>query len=206
MRIGLACTAPISRISSAARAIPLESIAKLARALELSLSVLFGRTACPDAEGGAVVEILLVEDEPRDVELTMRAFERARLSNPIHVLRDGAAALDFIFATGPHAHRRAAGGPMVVLLDLNLPVIGGLEVLRRMKADKRTREIPVVILTLSNRDRDMAECRRLGAVNYIVKPVGFQNFSEVIPGLEDGMGAAQNHGRDGRRKDAAMSG
>ncbi len=174
----------ISDIERGARNPSLESIAKLARALELSLPVLFARTGRPHGEGGAMVEILLVEDDPRDVELTMRAFERARLSNPIHLVRDGAAALDFIFATGAHARRRVSGWPMVVLLDLNLPRVCGVEVLRRMKADARTREIPVVILTVSTRDRDIEECRSLGAANYIVKPVGFQNFSEVIPGLE----------------------
>jgi CheY-like chemotaxis protein len=121
----------------------------------------------------------LVEDNPRDVDLTLQTFKRANITNPVRILRDGAEALDFIFATGPYAHRRDIHFAQVVLLDLNLPKIGGVEVLRRIKADKRTRNVPVIILTASNQVNDVIVCRRLGAEDYIVKPVRFENFSEV---------------------------
>jgi CheY-like chemotaxis protein len=159
------------------------SVEKLAQALELSVSALFER-ARNGRRPSNVVEILLVEDDPQDVKLTRRAFERARITNPLYVVRDGAEALDFLFATGSHAHRWNDHHPKVILLDLNLPKIDGLEVLRRIKADPRTQEIPVVVLTVSKRGRDVAECRRLGVEAYIIKPVAFQNFSEVIPRLD----------------------
>ena len=101
----------------------------------------------------------------------------------LHVAHDGAEALEFLFATGTHEDRAHRPLPGVILLDLNLPKIDGLEVLRRIKADKRTKRIPVIVLTVSNHDRDIASCRRLGVESYIVKPVGFQNFSEVTPHL-----------------------
>jgi CheY-like chemotaxis protein len=166
----------VSDVERGARNPTLESVQKLADALELSLPVLFENAA---HRASQVVEILFVEDNPHDVGLTLRAFTKARLTNPIHVVGDGVEALDFLFATGPHADRKDEPLPEVILLDLNLPKKDGLEVLRQIKAAERTRHIPVVILTSSRRDRDMAECRRLGAANYIVKPVDFQNFSEV---------------------------
>jgi two-component system response regulator len=129
------------------------------------------------------VEILLVEDNPHDVTLTMHAFKRAGLTNPIHVVRDGVEALDFLFATGPHTHRNAEPLPEVILLDLNLPKKSGLDVLREIKADARTTNTSVVVLTGSDRARDIAECRRLGAETYIVKPVDFQNFSAITSRL-----------------------
>ncbi len=129
------------------------------------------------------MQILLVEDNPLDVKLTMRAFEKAQITNPVHVVGDGIEALDFIFATGSYANRPAARDPQIILLDLNLPKNSGLEVLREIKSDQRTQHIPVIILTASNRDRDINECRQLGAEAYIVKPVGFHKFSEVTPRL-----------------------
>jgi two-component system response regulator len=98
-------------------------------------------------------------------------------------VRDGVEALDFIFATGPYTHRRNAHAPQIILLDLNLPKKSGLELLEQIKANETTRNIPVIVLTTSNRSRDIAECRRRGAVACIVKPVGFQSFSEVTPRL-----------------------
>lgn len=173
----------ISDVERGARNPSIASVEKLARALKLSVAALFARAG--NGYGSKdVVEILLVEDDPQDVELTTRAFQKARITNPFHVARDGVEALDFLFATGPYAHRAGDRRPELVLLDLNLPKINGLEVLRRIKADERTRKIPVVVLTVSKRDRDIAECRRLGVETYIVKPVGFRNFSEVIPHLE----------------------
>jgi CheY-like chemotaxis protein len=172
----------VSDVERGARNPSIASIEKLAQALKLSVSGLFGR-AINGRGFRDVVEILLVEDDPQDVKLTMRAFEKAQITNPVHVVRDGVEALDFLFATGSYANRGIDDQPQVILLDLNLPKIDGLEVLRRIKADKRTRRIPVIILTVSNRDRDISECRRLGADTYIVKPVHFQNFSEVTPRL-----------------------
>jgi CheY-like chemotaxis protein len=172
----------VSDVERGVRNPSIASIEKLAEALKLSVSALFER-AINGRGSRDVVEILLVEDDPQDVKLTMRAFEKAQITNPLHVVRDGVEALDFLFATGSHAHRSEDGHPKVILLDLNLPKINGLEVLRRIKADQRTRHIPVIVLTVSNRDRDINECRRLGAETYIVKPVDFQNFSEVTPRL-----------------------
>jgi CheY-like chemotaxis protein len=170
----------VSDVERGARNPSIASIEKLARALKLSVSALFER-ATNGRGAREVVEILLVEDDPRDVKLTMRAFERAQITNPVHVARDGVEALDFLFGMGEFAHRREDIQPKIILLDLNLPKIAGLEVLRRIKAETRTRFIPVIILTASDRDRDINECRRLGADTYIVKPVHFQNFSEVTP-------------------------
>jgi two-component system, response regulator len=171
----------ISDVERGARNLSLGSIEKLAHALELSVSKLFGKAA--DAGAEQSVDILLVEDDPHDVQLTMRAFEKARITNPVHVARDGAEALEFIFATGEYAETRRERLPGVILLDLNLPKISGIEVLRQIKANARTRKIPVVVLTMSDRNGDFAECRRLGADSYLVKPVGFQKFCEVTPEL-----------------------
>jgi CheY-like chemotaxis protein len=172
----------VSDVERGARNPSIASIEKLAQALKLSVSALFQR-AGNGARSNQFVEILLVEDNPHDVELTTRAFKKARITNPLHVVRDGVEALDFLFGTGAYQHRAYAALPQIILLDLNLPKKSGLEVLRRIKADKLTRDIDVIVLTVSTRDRDMAECRRLGVETYIVKPVGFQKFSEVTPNL-----------------------
>jgi CheY-like chemotaxis protein len=129
------------------------------------------------------IELLLVEDNPQDLELTLRALRRANLSNRIQVARDGAEALDYIFCEGVHAGRRIADGPRVVLLDLKLPKIDGLEVLRRMKSDERTRMIPVVVLTSSKEQSDVVESYRLGVNSYIVKPVNFERFAAAVSSL-----------------------
>lgn len=126
------------------------------------------------------IEILLVEDNPTDVELTLDALGRHHLANRIHVVRDGAEALDFLLPTGTVAPRSAVDGPRVILLDLKLPKVDGLEVLRRLKADPRTRSIPVVALTSSREERDIVESYRRGANSYIVKPVDFERFSEAM--------------------------
>jgi two-component system response regulator len=127
-----------------------------------------------------LVEILLVEDNPDDLRLALHALRRHNLANRIHVARDGEEALDFIFGTGPHAGRRVQDAPKVMLLDLKLPKVDGLEVLRRVKGDARTRAIPVVVLTSSREERDIVESYRLGVNSYIVKPVDFQQFSEAV--------------------------
>ena len=129
------------------------------------------------------VEILLVEDNPNDVELTLHAFQKSNLANPIKVLRDGAEALEYLFGTGAYAGRDLNHQPRVILLDLKLPKVDGLEVLRRVKADARTRLIPVVVLTSSREERDIVESYRLGVNSYIVKPVDFEQFTESVRAL-----------------------
>ena len=126
------------------------------------------------------VEILLVEDNPSDEELTLRALKKYKLSNNIFVVRDGAEALDYIFGTGQYSDRNTTYHPRVILLDLKLPKVDGLEVLRRVKADPKTKHIPVVVLTSSNEESDVVESYHLGANSYIVKPVDFKQFTESI--------------------------
>ena len=129
------------------------------------------------------VEILLVEDNPEDLELTLRAFRKSGLVNRIEVARDGAEALDFLFCEGIHSARRIEDAPRFILLDLKLPKVDGLEVLQRVKADPRTREIPVVILTSSREQRDLVESYRLGVNSYIHKPVNFEGFITAVQQL-----------------------
>jgi len=129
---------------------------------------------------GNAVEILLVEDNPRDVELTMRAFNKHKLANKVQVVRDGAEALDYLFATGAYKHRNAEDHPKVVLLDLKLPKVDGLEVLRQVKSDERTKTIPVVVLTSSREEKDVLESYKLGVNSYITKPVDFDKFLDAV--------------------------
>lgn len=126
------------------------------------------------------IEILLVEDNPNDVELTLYAFQEHNLTNQVHVVRDGAEALDFLFCRGPYAGRDCGERPKVILLDLKLPKVDGLEVLRAVKADPELRDIPVVVLTSSAEERDVVESYRLGVNSYIVKPIDFAAFLEVV--------------------------
>jgi len=129
---------------------------------------------------GNVIEILLVEDNPQDVELTLRALKRHNLANKVHVVKDGAEALDFLFATGSYAERDMNHTPKVILLDLKLPKVDGLEVLRRIKSDERTKTIPVVVLTSSREEQDMVDSYKLGVNSYIVKPVDFDKFVDAV--------------------------
>lgn len=126
------------------------------------------------------VEILLVEDNPDDVELALHALRREKLANSVEVARDGEDALDFIFCRGPHSNRSFNHQPRLVLLDLKLPKVEGLEVLRQIKGDTRTRAIPVVILTSSKEERDLIEGYRLGVNAYIQKPVDFDQFRQMV--------------------------
>jgi CheY-like chemotaxis protein len=175
-------------IERGARNVSLKSVEKLAKALEVSLSALFSFPGSaleklPTAVPEGMVDILFVEDNLNDADLTLEAFKGANFSNCIHLVRDGAEALDFLFCQGRYQQRTFDSGPHMVLLDLNLPKIPGLEILRRIKADPRTRSIFVVVLTSSKYDRDIESSKRLGADAYIVKPVDFQNLSEVTPRL-----------------------
>lgn len=128
----------------------------------------------------SIVDILLVEDNPLDVELTLHAFKKNNITNALHVVRDGEEALDFLFCTGPYAARSIHRPPKVVLLDLKLPKIDGLEVLRTIKGDDRTRSVPVVVLTSSRQERDVVESYALGVNSYIVKPVDFAQFNDAV--------------------------
>jgi len=126
------------------------------------------------------IEILLVEDNPDDEELTLRALSRAKVTNSIHVVRDGVEALEFLFGEGAYANRAGLEAPRIVLLDLKLPKVDGLEVARKVKADPRTRSIPIVMLTSSREQRDVIESYKLGVNSYIVKPVNFEGFSQAV--------------------------
>jgi CheY-like chemotaxis protein len=126
------------------------------------------------------VEILLVEDNKDDVELTLHALRKENLANNIHVARDGEEALEFLFCNGVHAERSFEHPPRLILLDLKLPKVDGMEVLKRLKADARTKAIPVVILTSSKEERDLVAGYNLGANSYIQKPVDFDRFRETV--------------------------
>ena len=134
-------------------------------------------------EQNELVEILLVEDNPQDLQLALRALAKAHLTDHIQVARDGAEALEFLFCEGAHAGRKLEQGPKVVLLDLKLPKVDGLEVLKRLKGDERTKAIPVVMLTSSREQSDLVESYRLGVNSYIVKPVDFERFAQVVQDL-----------------------
>ncbi len=129
------------------------------------------------------VDILLIEDNPNDVELTLRALKKVNVANAILVLSDGAEALDYLFARGVHQGRNRIDVPKVVLLDLKLPKIGGLEVVRGIKSDPVLKNIPVVVLTSSKEERDIIESYSLGVNSYIVKPVDFEKFVDAVAQL-----------------------
>jgi two-component system response regulator len=131
----------------------------------------------------SAVEILLVEDNPQDLEMELRALRKANLSNRIQVVRDGAEALEFIFCEGAFAARSINQPPKFILLDLKLPKVDGLEVLERIKSDPRTKAIPVVVLTSSKEQSDVVESYQLGANSYLVKPVKFESFVTAVEQL-----------------------
>lgn len=129
------------------------------------------------------VDILLVEDNANDLELTIRALKKHNLANRLFTVKDGEEALEFLFAEGRYAGRAMNHSPKVVLLDLKLPKVDGLEVLKRIKTDERTKQIPVVALTSSKEDRDVIKTYKLGVNSFVSKPVGFDEFSEAVAKL-----------------------
>ena len=179
----------ICDVERGARNVTLLSIEKLARALEISVSTLLAYAREPLPEGthaeefptAGLVDILYVEDNPADIGLATEGLKH--ITNRIHVVHDGLAALHFLFGTGEYANRKTLPRPQLILLDLGLPKVGGLEVLRRVKADPRTSAIPVIVLTASIRDRDLQTSKEFGAEAYLIKPVDLQNLSRVTPQL-----------------------
>jgi CheY-like chemotaxis protein len=183
----------VTDVERGARNISLESISRLAQALDLSISSLFSAPVASSSQSDPgwtrvqdTVDILLVEDDPKDVELAVQAFTAARFSNQMDIVSDGQAALDFLFCEGPFVKRvPIASRTQVVLLDLHLPILHGLEVLKRLRADRRTRALQVVVLTNSRDSADVKAALQLGAEAYIVKPLNFQSFSSVTPQLSN---------------------
>lgn len=181
----------ISDVERGARNLSLESIDKLARALDVPIPALFGPVPAPGSPGSITalppasefVELLLVEDNKEEARQVLEAFARTRFVNPVHVATDGEQALDYVFHNGvrkpPEEARR-----LIVLLDLQLSKVSGLEVLRRLKSDERTREIPVVVLTGSEKEDEVVQCRRLGAKAIITKPLSFRGLCQVAPALD----------------------
>ena len=131
----------------------------------------------------SIVELLLVEDNPDDLKMALRALKKANLANHIHIARDGEEALQFIFCEGEYAGRNIENTPKVILLDLKLPKVDGKEVLERIKSDPRTKMIPVVVLTSSKEQKDVVESYNLGVNSYIVKPVNFERFAAAVQEL-----------------------
>jgi two-component system response regulator len=182
----------ICDLEGGTRNVSLEIIDRLAQALEIPASDLFSNRTGPATEGKTsktvaakqLINILLVEDNLDDSDLTLWALKQGNIANHVDVVDNGAAALDYLQCKGAYSKRKPDNHPQLVLLDLNLPKINGLEVLRQIKSDPQTRDIPVVVLTVSSRSQDVVTSRQLGASAYIVKPVSLQNFSETIPKLD----------------------
>lgn len=130
-------------------------------------------------EGGQI-EILLAEDDPADAEMTLRALRRNNLANRVHWVKDGAEALEYMFRSGAYVGRDPGHAPRLIMLDIKMPKVDGIEVLRRLKADPATRTVPVVVMTSSNEEQDVIETYRLGVNSYIVKPVQFDVFLETV--------------------------
>jgi CheY-like chemotaxis protein/DNA-binding XRE family transcriptional regulator len=180
----------ICDVERGARNVTLQSIERLALALEVSVSTLLAYPRRPLPDGARpeefppeeMVDILYVEDNAADVELATEGLKH--VTNRIQVVRDGQAALNFLFSMGEYAHRRGRSRPNLILLDLGLPKVDGLDVLRRVKTDPRTAAIPVIVLTASLRGRDLEASKRLGADGYLIKPVDLKNLAHVTPQLK----------------------
>ncbi len=180
----------VTDVERGTRNLSLATLDRLADALQTPLSALLrdvdqarGMTHGNAREEPSLAGILLVEDAPRDAELAVHALRRAGLANPIHLAVDGTEALEYLFCTGRYSRRNAEDHPLLVLLDLKLPGPDGLQVLRTIRSDERIRSTPVVVLTGSESQNDIAEARRLGAKAYIIKPVDFQRLCGVTPDL-----------------------
>ena len=177
----------VAGIEGGVRNVTLKVVDKLAKALQVTPATLLSGEVL-EGNGHAhprnqsFVEILLAEDNPDDVQTALQAFKETRFVNSVHVVRDGQETLDYLFCQGKYSSRKLEDRPKLLLLDLDLPKINGLEVLRRIKADKRTRMIPVVVVTTSQKHRDIAECRRLGT-SYVEKPLDLCQLTEVTPDL-----------------------
>jgi two-component system, response regulator len=175
----------VADVERGARNLSLQSIANLAAALQMTVGSLLTYASSglglrnEGSKARKLGEILLVEDDPADAELTLRSLKRAGLTNPVRRLEGGQEALDHFFGTEKRVPRGKRVSPLLVLLDLGLPKVSGLEVLRRMKQEESTRDIPIVVLTGSRLDRNITECARLGAANYIIKPVELRDLSRV---------------------------
>jgi CheY-like chemotaxis protein len=174
-------------VERGARNVSLESIEKLARALEISTATLFAYES-PAALAGTprlaeegLVDILFVEDDAQDARMALMALKG--ITNKVQWVRNGEAAIDFLFCRGEFTRRQPSHRPQLILLDLGLPKMGGLEVLHSVKADPRTASIPVVVLTGSEREHDIQASKRLGAADYILKPVDMVNLTRVVPTL-----------------------
>lgn len=183
----------IAGIEGGGRNLTLRSIAKLAHALRVPTAALLlsatESAAGVDLSAGKFPtincrDILIVDDNPDDVALTLQAFRKARITNSVQVATDGSEALDFLFCRGSFSRRKPGEQPGLVLLDLNLPKVDGLEVLRRMKNDAHTKPIPVAVLTASNSSAEYAECRRWGVLTYLTKPVDFERPTQATGRLK----------------------
>lgn len=183
----------VTDIERGMRNLTLQNISKLADAFGLPIGHLFRPLEDEDSFNGNgtrpfgqsnLVDILIVESNPRDIELSLNAFKQAKMTNRVHVERDGEAALNFIFFQAPDQPRPLERMPGAVLLGLNLPKIDGLQVLRRIKENPRTCNLKVVVLSSGGSDEKVAEAMRLGAAGFIAKPVSFQNFCQITPKLE----------------------
>jgi CheY-like chemotaxis protein/DNA-binding XRE family transcriptional regulator len=183
----------ISAVESGRRNLTLESIQRLARALGVTVASLFssvenlrnlGGKRSGNGAGDHNGRILLVEDDLKDVQFTLAAFKEAKVANPVDVVVDGAAAVGLLDAPSPKELSKTTCLPQVVLLDLQLPKINGLGVLRRFKAHRLWRNVPVVVLTASQNDRDLQEAMRLGASACLTKPVDFHRFAQITPKLK----------------------
>lgn len=172
----------IADVERGVRNVTLRTVGQLAHALDVSVADLLagvGLPVPPPSANARIGEVLLVEDNPADVELTLHACRESKLCNPVRVVRDGAAALEHLFGV-PGGREREAPVPNLILLDLHLPKVSGLEVLRRVRGDPSTRSVPVTVLTVSQSERDMAECRELGVEHYLVKPVSAAELGAMV--------------------------
>ena len=177
----------VAGIEGGVRNVTLKVVDKLAKALQVPPATLLSGEVLEGnghsrPRNQSFVEILLAENNPDDVQTTLLAFKETRFVNSVHVVHDGQETLDYLFCQGKYAARRLEDRPKLLLLDLDLPKLSGLEVLRRIKADKRTGMIPVVVLTNSQKHHDIAECRRLGTT-YVLKPLDLCRLTEVTPDL-----------------------